>query len=150
LDARLTTLLCKKKNIVAKSKEVKTGCNLAESSKEGCGSKRTVLQIMMTIMIFKYLLLSFHIIVFLWCSPKCILEKTCYALERMKENKHVWLIFLESAGIIRDESDASVSYYSLIYGQVSEIVRFRAIKQYLVFFVAPSFSVHLALLGNKG
>jgi hypothetical protein len=32
-------LLCKKVN-VTKSKEVKTGCNLAESCKEGCGSKR--------------------------------------------------------------------------------------------------------------
>jgi hypothetical protein len=32
-------LLCKK-IIVAKSKEVKTGCNLAEYSKEGYGSKR--------------------------------------------------------------------------------------------------------------
>jgi hypothetical protein len=31
LDARLTTLLCKK------PKEVKTACNLAEYSKEGCG-----------------------------------------------------------------------------------------------------------------
>jgi hypothetical protein len=37
LDSRLTTLLCKK-NIVAKSKEVKTGYNLAESYKEGCMS----------------------------------------------------------------------------------------------------------------
>jgi hypothetical protein len=46
LDARLTTLLCKK-IIVAKSKEVKTGCNLAESSKEDCGSKRPVLPMMM-------------------------------------------------------------------------------------------------------
>jgi hypothetical protein len=34
LDARLTTLLCKK-IIVAKSKEVKTGCNTADSCKEG-------------------------------------------------------------------------------------------------------------------
>jgi hypothetical protein len=34
LDASLTTLLCKKKNIVAKSKKVKTGYNLAETSKE--------------------------------------------------------------------------------------------------------------------
>jgi hypothetical protein len=33
LDARLTTLLCTKISVV-KSKEVKTGCNLAESSKE--------------------------------------------------------------------------------------------------------------------
>jgi hypothetical protein len=32
-------LLCKN-NIVAKSKEVKTGCSLAESSKESYGSKR--------------------------------------------------------------------------------------------------------------
>jgi hypothetical protein len=34
LIARLKTWLCK--NIVAKSREVKTGCNVAESSKEGC------------------------------------------------------------------------------------------------------------------
>jgi hypothetical protein len=31
----------------AKFKEVKTGCNLAESSKEGYGSKRAVLPMMM-------------------------------------------------------------------------------------------------------
>jgi hypothetical protein len=29
-----------RKIIIAKTKEVKTGCNLAESSKEGCWSKR--------------------------------------------------------------------------------------------------------------
>jgi hypothetical protein len=34
-------MLCKKIT-AAKSKEVKTGCNLAESSKEGYGSKRAV------------------------------------------------------------------------------------------------------------
>jgi hypothetical protein len=33
-----------------KSKEVKTGCNLAESSKEGCGSERAVLPMMTTTM----------------------------------------------------------------------------------------------------
>jgi hypothetical protein len=38
LDARLKTLFCKK-IILAQSKEVKTGCSLVESSKEGCGSK---------------------------------------------------------------------------------------------------------------
>jgi hypothetical protein len=36
MDARLTNLLGKKKKNVAKSKEVKTGSNLAEVSKEGC------------------------------------------------------------------------------------------------------------------
>jgi hypothetical protein len=46
LDARLPTLFCKR-IIVAKSKEVKTGCNLAEFSKEGYGSKRAVLPITM-------------------------------------------------------------------------------------------------------
>jgi hypothetical protein len=45
----LTTLVCKK--IVSKSKEVKTVCNLAESSKEGCGSKRAVLPVVMMMMI---------------------------------------------------------------------------------------------------
>jgi hypothetical protein len=49
LDARLTTLLCKK-NIVTKPKEMKAGWNLAKSSKEGDGSKRAVLQIMMMMM----------------------------------------------------------------------------------------------------
>jgi hypothetical protein len=40
----MTTLLCK--NItVCKIQRVKTGCSLAESSEEGYGSKRTVLQI---------------------------------------------------------------------------------------------------------
>jgi hypothetical protein len=39
LDARLTALPCKK-NIVSKSKDVKTGYNLTESSKEGYGSKK--------------------------------------------------------------------------------------------------------------
>jgi hypothetical protein len=43
LDTRLTTLLCKK-TTVAKSKEVESGCNLAESSKEGYGSKMAVFQ----------------------------------------------------------------------------------------------------------
>jgi hypothetical protein len=43
----LTTLLCKNKYIVAKSKEVKSGCNMTESSKEGYGSKRAVLPTMM-------------------------------------------------------------------------------------------------------
>jgi hypothetical protein len=43
LDARLTTLLCKKTIIVTKSKEVKTGYNLAESSKGGYGSRKAVL-----------------------------------------------------------------------------------------------------------
>jgi hypothetical protein len=47
LNARMTTLLCKKK-IVTKSKEVKTRCNLAESSKED-SSKRAVLPMMMMI-----------------------------------------------------------------------------------------------------
>jgi hypothetical protein len=35
-----------KKITVAKSEEMKTGCNLAESSKEGCGSKRVVMVMM--------------------------------------------------------------------------------------------------------
>jgi hypothetical protein len=47
LEARLTSLLCKKIN-VAKSKEVKTGLNLAESSKEGYGSKRALFPMIMT------------------------------------------------------------------------------------------------------
>jgi hypothetical protein len=39
-------LPCEKK-IVAKSKEVETVSNLAESSKEGCGSKRGCFAMMM-------------------------------------------------------------------------------------------------------
>jgi hypothetical protein len=42
LDVGLTTLLCKNITIV-ESKAGKTGCNLAEFSKEGCGSERDVL-----------------------------------------------------------------------------------------------------------
>jgi hypothetical protein len=42
-------LLCKN-IIVAQSKEVKTGSNLAESSKEGYGSERTDLPLMMMMM----------------------------------------------------------------------------------------------------
>jgi hypothetical protein len=45
LDASLTALLCKKIT-VAKSKEVKTACNLAKSSKESYGSKRAVFPMM--------------------------------------------------------------------------------------------------------
>jgi hypothetical protein len=48
LGARLTTLLCKQ-IIATKSKEVKTGCNLAETSKEVYGSKRVVLPMLMMI-----------------------------------------------------------------------------------------------------
>jgi hypothetical protein len=48
LDARLTTLLCKK-SIVANSKEVKTGCDLAESSKDGYGSERAVFPMIMMV-----------------------------------------------------------------------------------------------------
>jgi hypothetical protein len=43
---RLMTLLCKQ-IIVAKSKEVKTECCPVRSSKEGYGSKRAVLPMMM-------------------------------------------------------------------------------------------------------
>jgi hypothetical protein len=35
--------------------EVKTGCNMAESCKEGCGSKRADLQMMIMMMTTKYL-----------------------------------------------------------------------------------------------
>jgi hypothetical protein len=49
LEERLTTLLCEKIT-VAKSKEVKTRSNLAESSKEGYGLKSAVLPIMMMMM----------------------------------------------------------------------------------------------------
>jgi hypothetical protein len=49
LDARLTTLFCKTV-IVAKSKEVKTGCNLTEISREGYDSKEAILPMMMMMM----------------------------------------------------------------------------------------------------
>jgi hypothetical protein len=44
------SLLCKRKNIFAKSKEVKTRCNLVEHSKKGYSSKRAVLPVMMMMM----------------------------------------------------------------------------------------------------
>jgi hypothetical protein len=43
LDGKLTTTLFCEKIIVAKYKEAKTGSDLAESSKEGYGSKSAVL-----------------------------------------------------------------------------------------------------------
>jgi hypothetical protein len=53
--------LCSVENItVAKSKEVKTKCNLAESSKEGCGSKRVILPVLVMMMYgehFRYLII---------------------------------------------------------------------------------------------
>jgi hypothetical protein len=60
--------LQKKKNIVAKSKEVEAGwsnsqewTNLEESFKEGYGSKRDVLPMMMMILLL--LLMTYHIFV---------------------------------------------------------------------------------------
>jgi hypothetical protein len=49
LDARLTTLL--RKEIIIKSKEVNTGCNLAESSKAIYGSKSYVFPMMIAVRI---------------------------------------------------------------------------------------------------
>jgi hypothetical protein len=48
VDTRLTTLLCKN-NDCAKWKEAKTGSNLAESYKQGYGSKSALLPMMMNI-----------------------------------------------------------------------------------------------------
>jgi hypothetical protein len=45
LGARPTNFLCKTVTAV-KSKEVETSCNLIKSSKEGCGSKRAALPLM--------------------------------------------------------------------------------------------------------
>jgi hypothetical protein len=56
LDARLKTLLCKN-IIIMKSKEVKTGSNLAEPCKEGCGSRRAALPtVMMMVMMIMMIL----------------------------------------------------------------------------------------------
>jgi hypothetical protein len=44
-----TTFLCKK-IIISKSKEVKPGCNMAESAKECYGSERAVLSVMMMLL----------------------------------------------------------------------------------------------------
>jgi hypothetical protein len=48
-------LALQKKNIVANSKEVKTRSNLAESSKEGYGSKTAVLPTTMILYKYNYL-----------------------------------------------------------------------------------------------
>jgi hypothetical protein len=50
LEARLTTLPCKKIYCFQNLKKVKTGCNLAESSNDGYGFNRDVLPMMMTMM----------------------------------------------------------------------------------------------------
>jgi hypothetical protein len=72
LDARLTTSLFKK-NIVAKSKEMKTGWsidNLAESTKESYGSKRAALPMMI---IYDYVLLETHFNITFWDVTPCSL-----------------------------------------------------------------------------
>jgi hypothetical protein len=51
------TLPCKK-FIVAKSKEVKTGSNLAESYKEGYGSKRAVLPVVMVVVVVMMIIID--------------------------------------------------------------------------------------------
>jgi hypothetical protein len=64
LDSRLMTLLCKK-NIVAKSKAVKTGCNQPESFKKCYGTKRAVLPVMMIMimmMIMKTMALNYELL----------------------------------------------------------------------------------------
>jgi hypothetical protein len=48
--ARKADDIALKNLIVAKSKEVKTGCKSGRSSKEGCGSKRAVFPMMMMMM----------------------------------------------------------------------------------------------------
>jgi hypothetical protein len=53
------TLLCKK-IIVSKSKEVKPGCNQAESSNEDCGPKMAVLPIIMIMMMILFFYFSFQ------------------------------------------------------------------------------------------
>jgi hypothetical protein len=55
LDARRTP--CSLNITAAKSNKMKTGCNLAESSKKDYGSKRTLLPMMMMMMIN-----------YLWCQ----------------------------------------------------------------------------------
>jgi hypothetical protein len=47
VERKTDELALQLKNIVAKSKDVKTGSNLAESSEEVCGSNRAVLPILM-------------------------------------------------------------------------------------------------------
>jgi hypothetical protein len=56
LDARLTALFCKQ-IIVTKSKDVKTGCSMSESSKEGYGSNGGFLPLMMMMMMMMILFL---------------------------------------------------------------------------------------------
>jgi hypothetical protein len=70
LDTRLRTLLCKR-IIVAKSKEMKTGCNLAESPKGDYGSARAVLP-MMVMMPYIYAISNFGLE---WADPSS--EETC-------------------------------------------------------------------------
>jgi hypothetical protein len=52
VDARLKSLLCRKIT-VAKFRFLKTGCNLAGSSKEACGTKSAVLPMMMIMIVLK-------------------------------------------------------------------------------------------------
>jgi hypothetical protein len=67
LDARLTTLLCKKlllRNPKSENRMVSLKTNLAESSKEGYGLKKAVMPVMMMMMMddVRYRLLGDQII----------------------------------------------------------------------------------------
>jgi hypothetical protein len=70
--------LCKR-NIVAKSKEAKTGCNLVESSKKGYGSNMGYLPMMTISAIYLWLSIKFIYSVMTICMSgyrrkKCILD----------------------------------------------------------------------------
>jgi hypothetical protein len=64
------TVLCKTIT-AAKSKEVKTGCNLTESCKEGYGSKRAVLPMMMNTRMYINVTFLYDLRLFpiLYCGP---------------------------------------------------------------------------------
>lgn len=53
LEARRADLLCKHIIIIAKSKEVEPGCNLAESYKEGMPQKVAVLLLLLLLMFLR-------------------------------------------------------------------------------------------------
>jgi hypothetical protein len=84
-----------KKTSVAKSKEVKTGCNLAEFSKEDYGSKRAVLPVMNIIVAIIIIIIVISLLskctsvqaIFFWVVTPCNVDG--YQLRTCKWRQHV-------------------------------------------------------------
>jgi hypothetical protein len=77
LDARLTTLFCRK-IIVAKSKEVNPGCNLAQFSTENCVSEGAIVPLMMMVVVVMVMYVCIYIMQFVQMAHKKLKNKYLY------------------------------------------------------------------------